>query len=95
MATIPKATTNAVSEFAADADRWRQMLICSAWQWARTVAMRCGSCPFPGILSGMKLALPDAEIKVFPNSSHMPFYEEPAAYYPALIDFLARRGASI
>ena len=49
----------------------------------------------PACALRMKLALPDAEIKVFPNSSHMPFYEEPAAYYPALIDFLARRGASI
>ena len=48
----------------------------------------------PACALRMKLALPDAEIKVFPNSSHMPFYEEPAAYYPALLDFLARRGAS-
>jgi len=47
----------------------------------------------PACALRMKLALPDAEIKVFPNSSHMPFYEEPAAYYPALLDFLARRGA--
>lgn len=49
----------------------------------------------PACALRMKLALPDAEIQVFRNSSHMPFYEEPAAYYPALIDFLARRGASI
>ncbi len=47
----------------------------------------------PACALRMKLALPDAEIKVFPNSSHMPFYEEPAAYYPALLDFLARRDA--
>lgn len=46
----------------------------------------------PACALRMKLALPDAEIKVFPNSSHMPFYEEPGLYYPALIDFLARRG---
>ena len=38
----------------------------------------------------MKHALPDAELKVFPNSSHMPFYEEPEAYYPVLLDFLGR-----
>jgi proline iminopeptidase len=38
----------------------------------------------------MKLALPNAELKVFPNSSHMPFFEEPQLYYPALLDFLAR-----
>ena len=38
----------------------------------------------------MKQNLPNAEIKVFPNSSHMPFYEEPQAYYPALLDFLGR-----
>jgi len=42
----------------------------------------------------MKLALPNARLHVFPNSSHMPFYEEPHAYYPVLLDFLERhRGA--
>ncbi len=42
----------------------------------------------------MKQHIPQAEIKVFPNSSHLPFYEEPAAYYPVLTDFLNRnRGA--
>ncbi|WP_395680565.1 proline iminopeptidase-family hydrolase [Inquilinus sp.] len=35
-----------------------------------------------------KLALPNARLHVFPNSSHMPFYEEPHAYYPVLLDFL-------
>jgi proline iminopeptidase len=40
----------------------------------------------------MHRALPDAEIKVFPNSSHMPFFEEPDAFFPVLIDFLKRRG---
>jgi len=38
----------------------------------------------------MKQHLPDAEITVFPNSSHMPFYEEPMAYYQVLTDFLKR-----
>lgn len=42
----------------------------------------------------MKLALPNARLHVFPNSSHMPFYEEPHAYYPVLLDFLEKhRGA--
>lgn len=44
----------------------------------------------PACSMRMKLALPDATLKVFPNSSHMPFYEEPEAYYPVLLDFLAR-----
>jgi proline iminopeptidase len=38
----------------------------------------------------MKRGLKDSELHVFPNSSHMPFYEEPAAYYPALLGFLAK-----
>ena len=38
----------------------------------------------------MKQALPDAELHVFPNSSHMPFFEEPDAYYPVLLKFLER-----
>lgn len=42
----------------------------------------------------MKQNIAQAEIKVFPNSSHMPFYEEPAAYYPVLIDFLNRNRAA-
>lgn len=42
----------------------------------------------------MKQNIAQAEIKVFPNSSHMPFYEEPGAYYPVLIDFLDRNRAA-
>ncbi|MGV8951909.1 MAG: proline iminopeptidase-family hydrolase [Cypionkella sp.] len=38
----------------------------------------------------MKQHMPQAEIKVFPNASHMPFYENSDAYYPVLIDFLKR-----
>jgi proline iminopeptidase len=42
----------------------------------------------PACALRMKLALPRAELHVFPNSSHMPFYEEPDLYYPALLKFL-------
>lgn len=45
----------------------------------------------PACARRMKEALPDAELIVFPNSSHMPFFEEPHAYYPALLDFLKRK----
>ena len=44
----------------------------------------------PACALRMKLNLPDAELQVFEHSSHMPFYENPGAYYPALIDFLSR-----
>lgn len=44
----------------------------------------------PACALRMKLHLPDAELHVFPNSSHMPFYEEPAAYYPVLTRFLEK-----
>lgn len=44
----------------------------------------------PACALRMKLNLPDAELKVIDNASHMPFYENPDAYYPALIDFLSR-----
>jgi len=33
-------------------------------------------------------ALPDSRIKVFPNSSHLPFWEEPEAYFATLLEFL-------
>jgi proline iminopeptidase len=48
----------------------------------------------PACALRMKLALPDARLHVFQNSSHMPFYEEPHAYYPVLLNFLEQhRGA--
>jgi proline iminopeptidase len=46
----------------------------------------------PSCALRMKLALPDAELKVFANASHMPFYEQPQDYYPVLLDFLSRHG---
>lgn len=45
----------------------------------------------PACALRMKQHLPNAEIKVFPSSSHMPFYEEPAAYDAVLLDFLGRQ----
>ena len=38
----------------------------------------------------MKLhaALPNSQIKVFPNSSHLPMYEEPEPYFETLLGFL-------
>ena len=47
----------------------------------------------PACAMRMKNALPQAELRVFRNASHMPFYENPQAYYPVLADFLARNGA--
>lgn len=46
----------------------------------------------PACALRMKLSLPDAELNVIANASHMPFYENPQAYYPVLLDFLSRRG---
>jgi proline iminopeptidase len=48
----------------------------------------------PACALRMKLALPNAELKVFANASHMPFYENPNDYYPALVDFLSRHRVS-
>lgn len=47
----------------------------------------------PACALRMKQHLPNAELHCFPNSSHMPFYEEPQAYYPVLRDFLKRHRA--
>lgn len=44
----------------------------------------------PACALRMKLGLPNAELKVFANSSHMPFYENPTDYYPALLAFLGK-----
>jgi len=42
----------------------------------------------PNCAMSMRRALPNAEIKVFKNSSHMPFWEEPHEYFPVLLKFL-------
>ena len=44
----------------------------------------------PACALRMKLALPDAELHCFPNSSHMPFYEEGEKFGTVLRRFLAR-----
>jgi proline iminopeptidase len=44
----------------------------------------------PACAARMRQALPEAELRVFPDSSHVPFYEEPADYYPVLTSFLSR-----
>ena len=44
----------------------------------------------PACAERMHENLPDATLRCFPNSSHMPFYEEPDAYFPVLLDFLRR-----
>lgn len=38
----------------------------------------------------MHRQLPDAEIEIFKNSSHTPFWEEPEAYFARLSAFLAK-----
>ena len=46
----------------------------------------------PACALRMKQHLPDAEVAVFANASHMPFYEQPEDYREALMGFLERRG---
>jgi proline iminopeptidase len=42
----------------------------------------------PNCAMAMQRALPSAQLHIFKNSSHMPFWEEPAAYFGTLIEFL-------
>ncbi len=42
----------------------------------------------PACAMRMNEALPDSRIKVFKNSSHLPMWEEPEAYFETLLDFL-------
>ena len=48
----------------------------------------------PACAMRMHLALPDSRIRIFPNSSHMPFYEEPEAYFDTVAAFLRSAGAA-
>ena len=45
----------------------------------------------PACALRMHNELPDSEVVVCPNSSHVPFYEEPKEYFSALQNFLERR----
>ncbi|MGH1483097.1 MAG: proline iminopeptidase-family hydrolase [Geminicoccales bacterium] len=69
--------------------------------WQRLDQMHAIACPVlittglhdeigPPCAMRMHQVLPNAEIKVFQNSSHMPFYEEPEPYFTTLSDFLGR-----
>lgn len=42
----------------------------------------------PNCAIAMQRALPNTELRIFKNSSHMPFWEEPAAYFETLLKFL-------
>ena len=48
----------------------------------------------PACALRMKTAMPEAQVSIMRNSSHMPFYENPADYYRVLVDFLSRHGAA-
>jgi proline iminopeptidase len=67
--------------------------------WNRLADMHVIKCPAlitvgmhdelpPSCAMRMKHALPNAMLKVFKNSSHMPFYEEPDSYHECLQNFL-------
>jgi proline iminopeptidase len=67
--------------------------------WNRLSEMKHINCPAlitvgmhdelpPSCAMRMSAALPNAKLKVFKNSSHMPFYEEPDLYYEELKAFL-------
>jgi len=68
--------------------------------WNRLEQMKAIACPAlitvgmhdelgPACAMRMLQALPNAQLRVFKNSSHTPFYEEPENYFPALQGFLA------
>jgi proline iminopeptidase len=42
----------------------------------------------PNCAMAMQRVLPDAQLRIFKNSSHMPFWEEPHEYFPVLQTFL-------
>ncbi|MFL5258438.1 MAG: proline iminopeptidase-family hydrolase [Hyphomicrobiales bacterium] len=42
----------------------------------------------PNCAMAMQRALPDSCTRIFKNSSHMPFWEEPHVYFPVLLEFL-------
>jgi len=49
----------------------------------------------PACAIRMHHTLPNSEVVVFPNSSHVPFYEEPTKYFPVLESFLKNKAGEI
>jgi proline iminopeptidase len=49
----------------------------------------------PACAMRMHQVLPNSEIAVFANSSHMPFYEEPERYFEVLCGFLRRQRTGV
>jgi proline iminopeptidase len=47
----------------------------------------------PACAMAMQQNLPNAQTRIFDNSSHTPFWEEPAAYFQTLTAFLGRHHA--
>ena len=47
----------------------------------------------PACAMKMDNVLPNSEVVIFPNSSHVPFYEEPDDYFKALKGFLGRQAS--
>ena len=42
----------------------------------------------PACTMQMHYALPNTHVTMFPNASHMPFFEEPGEYFATLIELL-------
>lgn len=49
----------------------------------------------PACAIGMRDALPNTELKIFRNSAHMPFWEEPDAYFATLRAFLDKHRSGV
>ena len=49
----------------------------------------------PACATEMDRVLPNSIVKVFPNSSHVPFYEEPNEYFPVLENFLKLKAGRV
>ena len=49
----------------------------------------------PACAARMEKVIPNSRVVVFPNSSHVPFYEEPDKYFPVLENFLQNEAGPI
>ncbi|WP_413206403.1 proline iminopeptidase-family hydrolase [Rhodospirillum sp. A1_3_36] len=70
--------------------RWSRLKELEAFDWPTLILNGQHDVLTPACGRLMHQAIPGSEIRIFQNSSHSPFFEEPEAYRATLLDFLGR-----
>lgn len=73
---------------------WNRLDAMERFDWPTLVVQGRHDALTPACAMRMHQRLPRGEIRIFPNSSHSPFYEEPQAYRALIVGFLRHHAAT-